>query len=78
MAVALVTAKRDDIHGLPDLFGLVEWTYVAILLVIAAFGPGLVSVDALIARRLRIVRSTAPSDGPSRPAPAYGGRANET
>jgi putative oxidoreductase len=77
MAVALLTAKRDDIHGLPDLFGLVEWTYVAILLVVTAFGPGLVSVDAWIARRLRIARSTAPSHGLSTPAPAYGRRADE-
>ena len=26
MAVAILTAKRDEVAGLSDLFGLVEWT----------------------------------------------------
>ena len=52
MTVALLTAKRSEIHGLPDLFGEVEWTYIAILLVIAVFGAGAASADAIIAKRL--------------------------
>jgi putative oxidoreductase len=52
MIVALLTAKRGDVHNLPDLFGLVEWTYIPILLLIAVFGPGLVSVDAFVFRWL--------------------------
>ena len=51
MVVAILTAKRDDIHGIADLFGQVEWTYIAILLVIAAIGPGAVSVDTLVAKK---------------------------
>ena len=52
MIIALLTAKLDEIHGLPDLFGEVEWTYIAILLVIAAVGPGKASLDARVAPRL--------------------------
>jgi putative oxidoreductase len=50
MIVALLTAKHGDVHSLPDLFGLVEWTYIPILLVIAVFGPGVASVDAFVVR----------------------------
>jgi putative oxidoreductase len=53
MIVAILTAKRAEVHGLADLFGLVEWTYIALLLVIAALGPGVVSADAAIARRFQ-------------------------
>jgi putative oxidoreductase len=52
MVVALITAKKAEIHNLPDLFGEVEWTYLAILLVIAAVGPGAASLDTLVAKRL--------------------------
>jgi putative oxidoreductase len=51
MAVALATAKAADIHGLSDLFGTVEFTYLALLLVIAVNGPGPLSADRLLARR---------------------------
>jgi len=51
MTVAILTAKRDEIHGLPDLFVQVEWTYLAILLVIAAIGPGAASADRLIVKK---------------------------
>jgi putative oxidoreductase len=53
MIVALVTAKRGEIHGLADLFGLVEWTYIPILLVVAVFGPGVASLDTLVVRWAR-------------------------
>ena len=51
MAVALITAKAGDIHGLADLFGTVEFTYLALLLVVAVNGPGPLSADRMIARR---------------------------
>ena len=54
MAVAILTAKVDEVHGLPDLFGLVEWTYLALLVWLALAGPGRVSIDHfLFARRPR-------------------------
>jgi putative oxidoreductase len=48
MAVAILTAQRENVHGLPDLFGLVEWTYLALLLWIALAGPGKASLDHLL------------------------------
>lgn len=51
MGVAILTAQRDQLHGLPDLFGLVEWTYLALLLWVALSGPGKVSIDRLLLRR---------------------------
>jgi len=53
MAVAIVTAQREQVHGLPDLFGLVEWTYLALLLWVAFAGPGKVSLDHLLLRKKR-------------------------
>jgi len=52
MTVAILTAQRENVHGLPDLFGLVEWTYLALLLWVALAGPGKVSLDhALFGRK---------------------------
>jgi putative oxidoreductase len=53
MLVAIVTAQREQIHGLPDLFGLVEWTYLALLLWVALSGPGKVSLDHLLVGNAR-------------------------
>jgi putative oxidoreductase len=53
MIVAIVTAQKDQLHGVTDLVGLVEWTYIAILAIVAVFGPGPVSVDAYVANALR-------------------------
>ena len=44
MFVAIVTAKRSEVHGLPDLFGLVEWTYLVLLAWLAIAGPGKVAL----------------------------------
>jgi putative oxidoreductase len=53
MAVAILTAKRGELHSVPDLFGFVEWTYLVILLVIFALGPGKIALDTLVERRIR-------------------------
>jgi putative oxidoreductase len=53
MIVAIVTAQKDQLHGVTDLVGLVEWTYIAILAIVAVFGPGPVSVDAYLEKALR-------------------------
>ena len=61
MAVAILTAQREQVHGLPDLFGLVEWTYLALLLWVALAGPGKVSLDHwLVAKKLRAPLRTFP------------------
>ena len=53
MAVAILTAQRENVHGLPDLFGLVEWTYFALLLWVALAGPGKISLDHVLFGRNR-------------------------
>ena len=53
MAVAILTAKADEVHGLPDLFGLVEWTYLVLFAWIALAGPGRPSLDYLLATHRR-------------------------
>lgn len=53
MLVAILTAQRDQVHGPADLFGLVEWTYFALLLYVALGGPGRLSLDHLLFGRSR-------------------------
>ncbi len=53
MLVAILTAQRQQVHGLPDLFGLVEWTYFVLLLWVLIAGPGKLSLDHLIFGRSR-------------------------
>lgn len=50
MAVALATAKRDDITDLSSLFGLSEFLYIVILVWLSIYGSEFLSVDALICR----------------------------
>lgn len=52
MIVAILTAKRPDLHGLFDLVGFDEFTYLVVLVMIAILGPGAVSLDALLVKRL--------------------------
>ena len=52
MVVAIVTAKKGDIHELSDLFGMAEYLYIALLSYLAAYGAGPVSVDRILAKRL--------------------------
>jgi len=52
MIVALITAKRGDIHGVFDLVGQDEFTYLVVLAMIAVLGPGKLALDHLIAKRI--------------------------
>jgi putative oxidoreductase len=57
MLVAIVTAKRAELEGFSldaftTLVGFAEWSYLVMFLVIAIGGPGPLSLDAFIARRL--------------------------
>ena len=61
MIVAILTAKRDALHGVADLLGFEEWTYIVMALWIAVAGPGPLSLD-------RAVQSWL-ARGSSRPAP---------
>ena len=64
MLVAIATAKRSELDGIVALSGLLEWTYIVLLLVIAIQGPGTLSLDCLAARRSP--RPT-PSGPPTKP-----------
>ncbi len=48
MVVAIATAKRAEISGVGDLFGLVEWTYIVLLAWITLGGPGRFSLDGVL------------------------------
>jgi putative oxidoreductase len=52
MIVALITAKAEDIAGVSDLVGTIEFTYIVLLAWLVVVGGGLLSLDRLIARRL--------------------------
>ena len=52
MVVALITAKREEIESLGDLFGLSEFLYIALFVVLIVRGAGVVSVDTLVRKRL--------------------------
>lgn len=64
MLVAIVTAKGAEIDGVATLLGFQEWSYMVMFLVLAIIGPGALSLDALVARKLG--RATA---GPTLPKP---------
>ena len=51
MTVAILTAKRAELHGLFDLVGFDEFTYLTVLVMIGILGPGSLAVDALLAKR---------------------------
>jgi putative oxidoreductase len=57
MVVAILTAKRADIAGVSDLFGLLEWTYLVLLAWLALSGPGRFSLDGL---RAALVKPAPP------------------
>ncbi len=50
MLVAIVTAQRANVSALGDLFGLVEFLYIALLVWLGVAGPGPLSLDAALAR----------------------------
>ncbi len=48
MVVALITAKRPEIHTLMDLFGMSEFLYAVILSWLFTAGPSCFSIDRFI------------------------------
>ncbi|MEO6026317.1 MAG: DoxX family protein [Candidatus Binatia bacterium] len=47
MIVALVTAQKENVGSVGDLFGLIEWSYLVLLVWLGVAGPGPLSLDAL-------------------------------
>ncbi|MEZ4278653.1 MAG: DoxX family protein [Myxococcota bacterium] len=52
MAVAIGTALWADIEDLSDLLALAEFGYIVILIALVVFGGGVLSLDAVVRRRL--------------------------
>ncbi len=69
MLVAILTAKKGDIHELSDLFATSEYLYIVLLLWLGAYGAGRLSLDAVFARRLE--RNERPLPGRSGAAAAH-------
>jgi putative oxidoreductase len=53
MVVAIRTALWAELEGVIDLFGREEYLFIALLAWLAVAGAGAVSLDAILARRLR-------------------------
>jgi putative oxidoreductase len=65
MIVAIITAKRDALHGVSDLLGFEECTYIVLAVWIALAGPGQLSPDRLIRNLLpRRSSQTVPEGKP--------------
>ncbi len=52
MVVAILTAKREEIDGISSLLGLSEFMYLVVFLWLALAGPGKLSLDRVIGKRL--------------------------
>ena len=52
MTVAILTAKLGDLHGIFNLVGFDEFTYLVVLVMIAIIGPGAISLDHLLCKKL--------------------------
>jgi putative oxidoreductase len=48
MIVAIITAKSENLHGVSDLLGFEEWTYIVLAVWILVAGPGPISLDRLL------------------------------
>lgn len=64
MCVAIATAQWENVDGVGSLVGLLEFSYIALLVWLGTNGPGPLSVDRLIARAVR-----PRADHPAAPAP---------
>ena len=51
MTVAILTAKKSDIHGITDLLSLDEFIYIIFFIWFVITGAGKASVDAIFSRR---------------------------
>jgi uncharacterized membrane protein YphA (DoxX/SURF4 family) len=52
MIVAILTARRSELHGVFDLVGFEEFTYLVVLVMIAILGPGKIAIDRALSRAL--------------------------
>ncbi len=59
MVVAMLTAKASEVETWTDVLGFIEWHYLAFFAVIALMGPGKLSLDHLLVKRLLGKKSPA-------------------
>ncbi|MGZ3689756.1 MAG: DoxX family protein [Bdellovibrionota bacterium] len=52
MAVAILTARKNEVHSFSDLTGVFEFSYILMLGYLAVYGGGSVSLDALAGKVL--------------------------
>lgn len=62
MVVAILTALREDIEGLGDLFALSEFLYIILFVYLIAFGGGVLSLDAALRHRATTRAKSAVED----------------
>jgi putative oxidoreductase len=60
MVVAIATARLSEVDGAAALLGLQEWDYLVMFLALLVLGPGPLSIDALLARRVAQPGPVAP------------------
>ena len=65
MVVAMVTAKASEVEAATDVLGFIEWHYLVFFAVIVLCGPGKLSVDHLLRKKLFEKKQPA---GPAAPA----------
>lgn len=51
MIVAIGSARASELTGPSELFGFIEFLYIALALWLGAYGPGPISLDHLFARK---------------------------
>jgi putative oxidoreductase len=61
MTVAILTAKRDDLNAVSDLFAFSEFLYILLLIWLLVRGAGAVSLDRLLRRGDRPSGGAAPT-----------------
>jgi putative oxidoreductase len=67
MCVAIRTALWEHVEGISTLVGLLEFSYIALLVWLGTHGPGPLSIDGLLARAAKpSVGATMPAGTPSR------------
>jgi putative oxidoreductase len=53
MTVAILTAKKEELTGFSALTGFTEFTYILLLLWLIIQGAGIISIDALLGKKIR-------------------------
>jgi putative oxidoreductase len=52
MVVAIITAKWKEVESLTDVLGFIEWHYLVFFAVIVLMGPGKLSLDHLLVKKV--------------------------